>query len=334
MPEGTLRALDVRQDLDALVDLTEVTFPDAMERRGGDLRSEIDRMKRLLPLILLLGRISSEMRHIFDGFVWEQNDQVVGMVLIQKMGNDPTRWLVGNVATHPDYRRRGIARHLVRRAMAYAREHGARACLLGVKEDNKAAFHLYHSIGFVQYDSTTELKLETLPQVQTVTALGYRLRPMKLGTWRRRYGLARRATPAGVQEFLPVSEGEYRVTPLGRWITPLLLLVQRLADHWWAADEGEHLAGWLRLLASRSQGRTHDLTLMLDPAHRGEVAWPLLSVALETLRRYPPGAATLSVRSSETELLDVLSRLGFCSVETTRRMGIKLNNTPGKGYED
>lgn len=334
MAEGVLRALDVRRDLDALVDLAEIAFTDALARRGNDLRAELCTARRLLPVLGVLGRVWGEMRHIFDGFVWEQDGRIVGTVIVQKMGNDPTRWLVGTVATHPDYRRRGIARRLVGRALAHARGHGAQTCVLDVEVDNEPACQLYRGLGFVRYDSTTRLKLETMPRVPAQAAEGYKLHSMKRSEWSRRYDLARRATPAAVQAFLPVSEAEYRVTRLGRLITPLLLSVQRLADHWWAAEKDGQLAGWVRLLASRVEKRAHELTLLLGPAHRGALAGPLLSLALETLQQYPPGVTTLSVRASEEDLLDLLGSYGFCAVETTHRLGIRLDDAPDQDQED
>jgi ribosomal-protein-alanine N-acetyltransferase len=56
--------------------------------------------------------------------------------------------LVMNVAVHPDWRRRGIARFLLRLAMRRAARAGARTALLDVRASNRAALALYSSLGF------------------------------------------------------------------------------------------------------------------------------------------------------------------------------------------
>jgi ribosomal-protein-alanine N-acetyltransferase len=53
-----------------------------------------------------------------------------------------------DVAVHPTHRRRGIARALMERLFAYAREQKVRLLLLEVRRSNVAAISLYRSLGF------------------------------------------------------------------------------------------------------------------------------------------------------------------------------------------
>lgn len=53
-----------------------------------------------------------------------------------------------NVATHPDYRRRGYARAVIDAILTLARERGVVALTLEVRESNVAARALYESAGF------------------------------------------------------------------------------------------------------------------------------------------------------------------------------------------
>jgi ribosomal protein S18 acetylase RimI-like enzyme len=163
---GKMRPLDIRRDLDGLGELIEIAFAGELARRGGDLRAELRLAQRMVPLILVLSQVSEGFRHVLDGFVWEDRGRIVASVTVQGMGDDRMRWYIGSVATHPDYRRRGLARLLVTRAMEHARAHGAEVCILDVRADNLPAYKLYLSLGYLHYDSTTELKLEELPLVQ------------------------------------------------------------------------------------------------------------------------------------------------------------------------
>jgi GNAT superfamily N-acetyltransferase len=86
-----------------------------------------------------------------SGFVWEDNGRVVGNVsLIPFFKRSQKIYLIANVATHPDYRRRGIARELTMAAMQRAREKRAQAIWLHVRDDNPGAIELYRELGFVE----------------------------------------------------------------------------------------------------------------------------------------------------------------------------------------
>jgi len=210
----TIRPFDLRRDLDGMVDLIEVAFAEDEARSGENFRAELQSMKRLLPLILFLKRTSPDFKHMMDGFVCEVQGKIVALVNLSAQGAKNRRWWIGNVATHPDYRGKGLARQLVTRAVEHAKALAAEACVLEVRSDNAPAYNLYRSLGFVHYDSITQLKLENLSEVQVLPFEGYRMRWMKIGEWPARYRLALRATPAEVQAFLPVNEVDFRVPPL------------------------------------------------------------------------------------------------------------------------
>ena len=56
--------------------------------------------------------------------------------------------MIANVATHPEYRGRGIARALTMTALDHARYHNAVATWLQVRDDNPDAIHIYKTCGF------------------------------------------------------------------------------------------------------------------------------------------------------------------------------------------
>ena len=55
---------------------------------------------------------------------------------------------INNLATHPDFRRIGLGRRLLERAIEGGRMRGAAFCVLEVRSSNVAAQELYHSVGF------------------------------------------------------------------------------------------------------------------------------------------------------------------------------------------
>src|ERR671919_3167426 len=83
------------------------------------------------------------------GYVWEQDGRIIGNAsLIPFRDHGKRVYLIANVATHPDYRRRGIGRALTERTMKQAHDKNAAAVWLHVRDDNPGAIHLYAGLGF------------------------------------------------------------------------------------------------------------------------------------------------------------------------------------------
>ena len=68
-----------------------------------------------------------------------------------------------NIATHPEYRRRGFGRKIMDTIFAHAKANGIAFITLEVRESNEAAISLYQSVGFYNvgrlkgyYDSPKE----------------------------------------------------------------------------------------------------------------------------------------------------------------------------------
>ena len=64
--------------------------------------------------------------------------------------------MIANVAVHPDFRHRGIARAVLERAMNHARDHGAHELWLNVRDDNPDALDLYNDVGFREFTRRTQ----------------------------------------------------------------------------------------------------------------------------------------------------------------------------------
>jgi GNAT superfamily N-acetyltransferase len=60
----------------------------------------------------------------------------------------PRTWIVENVATHPDYRRRGLIRLLLDAVLARGRTLDAERCELGLLTGNEPARRAYEDVGF------------------------------------------------------------------------------------------------------------------------------------------------------------------------------------------
>lgn len=77
--------------------------------------------------------------------VSKSDDRVTGYIISWMMFDEIH---ILNVAVHPNFRRRGIARRLICEVIDYFYPLGARSVILEVRINNKAAKNLYKSLGF------------------------------------------------------------------------------------------------------------------------------------------------------------------------------------------
>jgi ribosomal-protein-alanine N-acetyltransferase len=66
---------------------------------------------------------------------------VVGWMLVDEMH-------IATIATHPDFRRQGIARALLSHTLSHAIDEGAQSSFLEVRESNLAAQEMYRQFGY------------------------------------------------------------------------------------------------------------------------------------------------------------------------------------------
>lgn len=81
------------------------------------------------------------------GFVWLDEGRVVGNANIAPIVGSGS-WILSNVAVVESQRGRGIGRALIEACMTQAWQSGADRVLLQVWERNRAALHLYQTLGF------------------------------------------------------------------------------------------------------------------------------------------------------------------------------------------
>jgi ribosomal protein S18 acetylase RimI-like enzyme len=80
-----------------------------------------------------------------DILVYVEGGAFVGAVMV---GHDGHRGWVYYVAAHPDYRRRGVGRRLMKQAEDWLREQGVRKIMLMVRDTNRSVVDFYEHIGY------------------------------------------------------------------------------------------------------------------------------------------------------------------------------------------
>ena len=144
-----LRPLNILRDLPGVADLVEKCFADTMDSEGRRYLQQMRRAGQDNVFMRWAANAADSVSMPLSGYVWEENGEIVGNVsLIPYREKKKKIFLIANVATRQDYRRRGIGRALTAAAMQHAQARHAAATWLHVRDDNPGAIALYISLGF------------------------------------------------------------------------------------------------------------------------------------------------------------------------------------------
>jgi ribosomal protein S18 acetylase RimI-like enzyme len=310
-----LQATHLVRDLYQIAELVELCFGSRLDSSGRAAVREMKMLARLGPLFWLLALLDRVfVLGLGQGYVWREGGRVVGNVSLYRGGLHPdlgSGWLIANVAVHPDYRRRGIARKLMNAAMSYVRQRHCRWVMLQVEADNAPALRLYRDLAYQAY--------ETLDQWMQERPLASRLDrlpgPSRLWPVRRRQAgdaeaeralIFRRARRGGMTWTHPLTTRDLRDSSL----SPLLML-DRWHERWVLPDPADPQrllgAAWIR----HGESNRTQLSFFLDPALQDPEA--VQALFLHMLRR--PGLRGRALRLETADagpLVDkLLSEAGF-----------------------
>lgn len=209
------------------------------------------------------------MRNLLPGFVWQEDGRIAGVVILQQRGTS-NNWVVGTVATRPEYRRRGIARKLVEASIEFIREKGGDIAVLDVIDANLPAYKLYESMGFKHFTGNLDMEFtpdDIYPAPEIPSA--YTLEKSSVFDWQPRYALIKRISPEAIQTYEPVIESRFRQPGYMRVVLPIILRAQRMRSQITLVRQKSdgQVVGYLDYDAQTGGKGRHRFGLRLDPAH-------------------------------------------------------------------
>lgn len=313
-----LRPIDMARDVPQIVELLKLAFGEALEFDEGQLLGD----DVSTSISTLFYRLNPATSRLTNGFVWVAEGRIVGNVtLLSTKAWD--RYLVANVAVHPAYRRRGIARAMMHAVTSAVKKRGGRAILLQVVKDNDSAIDLYRSLGYAGvghmstwYSSSSRLRRLDPP----AGAPGIDIRPLPGSQWREAYALDTACVPADLNWPEPLRPDAYRRT---LWQRLGDMMNSRLFETWTAADANDRLAGLATI--SSQWGRSHLLTLRVHPAAAGQLERPLLAKLVRRLQYLPRRNVRIDHPDDDAATNALLTEANFTVQRTLTHMRLDLS---------
>lgn len=316
-----LRPSRVFFDLNGIADLLDLAFQEEIRGIAALGKEDFSSLKGLGPLIWFLGLFWPPLGETFSGFVWEEGGRIVGNVNLERLGRGGRVWIIGNLAVHPDFRRRGIGRSLTLAAIARARECGGELVTLEVRAENTPAYDLYRSLGFQSVESITELRWEGRALLPSPGAGENVLRRLGRGDKERVLHLAERAIPRAAQVINPIRAHDYLPHPLLDWPTRAFYGLLGLWPHRLGLERQEKLVAYLSITPIKG-GLGQCLSILVDPENRGKVEDTLIREGLSLLGPHLSREVWGKARTEEER--EALVGCGFREVQCLHRLVLDL----------
>jgi ribosomal protein S18 acetylase RimI-like enzyme len=284
-----VRPVNLKTDLAPLADLIELAFADSMDSSGRAAVREMRALSRFGTGLSMLAGMNDLVQGIGLGYVSIQEGKLVGNVSIYPSNMSASEgqvWIIANVAVHPDYRGRGIARQLMQASMQTIQERGTRrgkppTAILQVEEENVAACTLYDSLGFVTEGTWRHWRRSGNARIPApLENSPVYITRRRRGEWRAEYILAQRLRPYGMGWQRPLHKRLFRRT-LSSYLNDIINMrsIERLVIH--SEDERAIRASmWIERAFAASSVQ---LMLMADPDYQGIYDEALINLAA---RRY------------------------------------------------
>lgn len=310
------RPVNLRTDLGPLADLIEIAFSSTMDSSGRAAVREMRALSRMGAGLNLLSNLNDLAQGMGTGFVYVADGRLVGNVSTypaDSSGPLKDDWVIVNVATHPDYRGRGIAHLLMQDTLTMIRKRGGRAALLQVDADNPTARRLYQRLGFYEERGwTTWRRNAAHARVPDLELVPPHIVHPQAGEWRAEYALADYLRPqnmGGMGWLRPLTETRFNRT-FWQQISDFFSLRSQEKLYIRSKDERHVLASlWIESGFTLSATK---LTLLVHPDYEGYYDEVLINTAVN---RFGGSAISIEHPADRATTNSILRRYGF----STRR---------------
>lgn len=314
------RPIDPNRDLPQIVDLLRLVF-------GRELTADGQNIFRNLPdksTPAVFWRLDPVVARLMPGFVWESDGQLVGNVSLLPT-RTRKRFLIANVAVHPNFRRQGIAHILMCAAHDEVRKRQGREIYLQVDFGNEPAIALYQGLGYALKGSMTTWRssVSRVRDVSVATAASENIvgiRKLDRRRWKEAYRLDTSVVMPDLH-WPEVLETDIYKSSLWSQLTDFLS--GRFQHSWMSVDEENRMIGLATI--SGEWGRPHQLALRVHPLWKGRLEEPLLQQLINELRKLPRRNLQLIHLADDAYMNQLLTVANFDRSRTLTHMRLDIN---------
>jgi ribosomal protein S18 acetylase RimI-like enzyme len=217
-----IRAIRIKQDLQKIADLIDICFSPNMDADGREYLKQIRQTANNFGYWIPEDSTPETSTLPFHGYVWIEDNRLVGnLTLIPIRRKEKGIYFIANVAVHPDYRGRGIAKELTDRALKHIHEHDGKQVYLQVRDDNPAAIHIYQSQGFEEIARRTTWIFGSGNQPQLMRDPGIKITMRRKEDWAQQKLWFQTLYPPEISWNLPFRMNRFEPT-FSNWITRFL----------------------------------------------------------------------------------------------------------------
>jgi ribosomal protein S18 acetylase RimI-like enzyme len=306
-----VRQIDPWRDGRAVANLLEVAFREEADNDEGERLIQALRNYSLLDALLLSGT---------TGFVWVEDGQVIANASVQRNVRRRDTWVIGNVATQPAYRNRGIGRAVVEACIQYAAARGARYVALQADVTNRPALHLYEKLGFQRVGEVSHFLRPALPKSPITSRIAPALRKARWSDRATIWALAQQHIPEALTFAEPFDAHIYR---LGlRW--SLVNALSGNPDQWLVTADQTKALSAVRTRAV-IEGSYHHLEVFPSSAASLEDVVQLIQGGLDRLTKYVRKPIYAAHVATNLLVRQALCAVGFQVSRTLVHMRLALS---------
>lgn len=317
------RPINLNKDIPQVVELLELAFGETLDSEG---RRIFNNTPHVQPAFLW--RLNPVYTRLAPGYVWENNGRIIGNVTLLPT-KTAGRYLIANVAVHPNYRRQGIARILMGSVLDMVRARHGKTILLQVVKENDTAIALYHSLGFTRLGNVTSWlsSVARLREIEPTMGESWpTIRPLPGSRWREAYQLDRQALHPDLNWPDPLPLDTYK-GGFWRWLDNFLNA--RQIETWVttapSSQRSAHQSPLTGLVTIASEwGRAHVISLRVHPNWQGHLERPLLAKAIRRLRILPRRNVRVEHPDNDSMTNELLTAANFRPQRTLTHMRLDL----------
>lgn len=322
--ENGIRPFDLARDLRPVASLISNAFAHELDHRGTAILREMRFMSYLAGFMRFFNGDTINYDDVFSGFVWVDENKVIGNVTVQRADNTGKRWQIANVAVAPEFRGKGIASRLIHQALAHVKESRGDSAVLQVYENNHIARSLYEKLGFENMGGVVELRANRVPYVTPPLSIP-NFGTFRSNQWRSLYQLAGSQPNAQNKWWRNLRRTDFQMTFEEQCMEWFWRIIGRTSTMRRCVRVGTRFDAAIILTAQRWSGE-HKIRIWSRPDVYGKFEAYLARWALAELQDYPRFPISLTVSTEYEATIKAFQHYDFQRKEALLTMRRKINH--------